>query len=242
MALRQQLMALRAGMYPVTGLRLPVTCGSTIHGNGTYSRLKPEPSCDSGFVPYEPLMDEPLKPSGESAERKRWLMRGRLLYKISKEAAEVRRRRRKIAKLEVREVIRSFLDGDDDDAQLPVFSRHSSGCEAAPDHTCNSSFSRHSSACVATADHTRNSLFSRHSSAREVAADHTCTQNDLDNGQVVQAARDDNSDEEFWSSLPVVDSRTKHLLSVPSIPERSFPGKTIRSRLDAIRVSRETMR
>ena len=115
--MRQQLMSLRAGLHPVTGLRLPASCGSTAYGSGTYSRLKPEASCDSGFVPYVPLTDEPLMPSGASAERKRWLMRGRLLCRIGKEAADLRRLRRKNAKREVRELIRSFVGDTVDDGQ-----------------------------------------------------------------------------------------------------------------------------
>ena len=54
---------------------------------------------------------------GVSAERKRWLMRGRLRCKIGKEAALLRRRRRKDAKSEVREVIRSFV-GEADGARV----------------------------------------------------------------------------------------------------------------------------
>ena len=45
------------------------------------------------------------------------LLRGRLLYKLGKEAALVRRRRRKEVKTEVRELTRSFLDDADDGGQ-----------------------------------------------------------------------------------------------------------------------------
>ena len=195
-------------MHPVTGLRLPAACGSTTYGNGTYSRLKAEASCDDGFVPYVPLADKPLVPSGASAERKRWLMRGRLLCKIGKEAAELRRRRRKVAKLEVREVIRSFMDGAGDDVRLPgessVLSRLFSGCDVAEEHTSNLS--------------------------------------GLGGEQVVPAPGDDNSDEEFWSNLPSVDSRAKRLLSIPSGPDRSFPGKAVRSRVATIERCGEALR
>ena len=104
--MRQQLMALKAGRHPVTGIRLPAPSSNSALGSGTYALLKPSPSVDSSFVPYEPLVEKMASPSGISAERKRWLMKGRLLCKIGKEAALLRRRRRKEAKVEVREVIK----------------------------------------------------------------------------------------------------------------------------------------
>ena len=64
----------------------------------------------------------------------------------------------------------------------------------------------------------------------------------LDSEQVVLAARDDNSDEECWATLPVVDSRTQHILSIPSKPDRGFPGKTVRSRMVAVEGSCEASR
>ena len=117
--MRQQLMALKAGRHPVTGLRLPAPSRNMAAlGSGTYVRLKPgsseRPNPDP-FVPYEPRVVMVPVPSGGSAERKRWLMRGRLRCKIGKEAALLRRRRRRDAKSEVREVIRSFI-GDADGA------------------------------------------------------------------------------------------------------------------------------
>ena len=53
---RQQLMGLRAGMHPVTGIRLPATRGangSTASRNWTYSRLKPSEGDRGSFAPYE---------------------------------------------------------------------------------------------------------------------------------------------------------------------------------------------
>ena len=112
--MRQQLMAPKAGRHPVTGMRLPAPSSSEVaHGSGTYARLKPSPSGDESFVPYMPREVVMPSPSGASAERKRWLMKGRLLLRQGKEAAQLRRRRRREAKVEVREVIVSFI-GDAD--------------------------------------------------------------------------------------------------------------------------------
>ena len=57
------------------------------------------------------------------------------------------------------------------------FSRQSSVCKVASDHTCAPfAFSRHSSVREVAADHTRTPFsFSRHPSVREAAADHTCS-------------------------------------------------------------------
>ena len=54
-----------------------------------------------------------------------------------------------------------------------------------------------------------------------------------------QQARDDSeqemgnsdSDEEFWLALPTTDSRTSHIQSIPTQPNRSFPGRAMRSRV-----------
>ena len=97
--MRQQLMALKAGRHPVTGLRVPTHTSSNVAlGSGHYARLKPSPSGDESFVPYVPRDVMVPSPSGVSAERKRWLMRGRLLYRNGKGAALLRRFRRKAAK------------------------------------------------------------------------------------------------------------------------------------------------
>ena len=75
-------------------------------------------------------------PSGESAERKRWLMRGRLRCKIGKEAALLRRRRRKDAKGEVREVIRSFVDDAGGEGDQVAHDPDHSGHATAEDKDC----------------------------------------------------------------------------------------------------------
>lgn len=167
--MRQQLMAMRAGLHPVTGMRLPAASGSTMMGSGTYSRLKlGNDGCD-GFAPYEPVVFDPPVPCGESAERKRWLLRGRVLGRQYREAAKLKRLRRKRAKEEVREVIRSFIDGS---------------CEEEPVHEVSN----------------------------------------------------DDSGEDCWLTLPTTDSRTNHIQSMPSQPIRNFPGRAMRSRMDALEV------
>ena len=107
--MRQRLSSLRAGLHPVTGLRLPAPSGNSALGNGTYSRLRPTTGPVNGFAPYVPASFEPIAPTGDSADRKRRLMRGRVLCKISSEAARLRRMRRKAAKAEVNELIESFM-------------------------------------------------------------------------------------------------------------------------------------
>ena len=84
----------RDGRHPVTGLWLPTSSSSSALGNGTYSRLRPAIGTTEGFAPYVPATFEPSTPTGMSAERKRWLMKGRMLCKINSEAARLRRQRR----------------------------------------------------------------------------------------------------------------------------------------------------
>ena len=50
-----------------------------------------------------------------------------------------------------------------------------------------------------------------------------------------EAAADDASDEEFWKSLPSVIERERHVHMIPTNPCRQFPGKAIRSRLEALK-------
>ena len=172
--MRQQLMALRAGRHPVTGMILPVPCNShAALGSGTYSQLKPRPSGDDSFVPYVPRDVVVPEPSGVSAEKKRWLMRGRLLCRNSKEAALLRRSRRRIAKIEVRKVISSFLGNAGNEVAQGI---------VEPEHS-------------------------------------------------EQATEDDKVSEEVWASLPVVASRERHVLNIPTKPERCFPGKAVQSRM-----------
>lgn len=112
--MRQQLIALRAGLHPVTGLRLPAASGSTAGGSVAYSRLKTVSIGCEHVAPYIPTTFDPPVPCGESAERKRWLLRGRVLCRPGREAAKLKRLRRKRVKEEVREVIRSFINADED--------------------------------------------------------------------------------------------------------------------------------
>ena len=173
--MRQQLMALKAGRHPVTGYRLPAPSsnGAAI-GSGTYAALKPKISEDESFKQYIPeTFSEPLPVGGDSAERKRWLLRGRLLCKQGKEERRKRRLRRKEAKIEVRELIRTFCE---DDASEPLASSES----------------------------------------------------------LIEEVADDASDEEFWTSMPSVIDRERHILEIPTKPSRNFPGKTTRSRLELL--------
>ena len=136
--MRQQLMALKAGRHPVTGLRLPDPSSSMVdRGIGTYSRLKVTASDRQDmFVPYEPREIAVPRPSGISAERKRILMLGRLRCKMGREVAILKRRRRREAKCEAREVIRSFINGaSDEEDRRALSSDHREG-NAADDEDC----------------------------------------------------------------------------------------------------------
>ena len=168
--MRQQLMALRAGLHPVTGMRPPAASGSTTMGSGTYTRLKPKEGEGGDFIPYVPTVFEALLPtSGESAERKRWLLRGRILCKQHKEARRLKKLRRRV-KAAVCEAIRSFVDGP---------------CDYAP----------------------------------------------------VTEVGGDNSDEEFWLTLPAMDARVNRIQGIPSQPVRTFPGKATRLREEVLKVN-----
>ena len=172
-------MALKSGRRPVTGGWLPAPSSSSALGSGTYALLKPKPSGDCNFVPYVPTVDKVASPSGISAARKRMLLTGRLLYKLGREAAVVRRRRRKEVKTEVRELIRTFLGDEDDGGQ-------------------------------------------------QQAAVQTIVMDDQGQKEPVEPGAC--SDEEFWAKLPVVSSRERHMLNVPTKPSRIYPGRTIKSR------------
>ena len=146
--MRQQLMALKAGRHPVTGLRMPAPCSSNAAlGSGTYTRLRPHPGAGQGssdessvepssFMPYEPRVIMRPSPAGESAERKRWLMSGRLRCKIGREAALLRRRRRKEAKSEAREVISSFIGDAEGDGGQDAYEPNCDEQTAAEDNEC----------------------------------------------------------------------------------------------------------
>ena len=99
-------------------------------------------------------------------------MRGRLLYRKGKEAALLRRRRRKAAKIEVREVIDSFIGDAGVEGALRV---------DEPEHDW-------------------------------------------------QITDDDDECELFWANMPVEVSRERHILNIPTRPERCFPGKAVKSR------------
>ena len=107
--MRQQLMALRDGFHPVTGLRMPEPSGSSARGRGTYSRLQATEGVAEGFTPYVPAVFEPAIASGCSAERKRWLMQGRILCKLSSEAAKRKRQRRTDINAAVDDLVSTFI-------------------------------------------------------------------------------------------------------------------------------------
>ena len=107
--MRQQLTAMRDGFHPVTGLLMPEPSGSSARGRGTYSMLRATNIVTEGFTPYVPAVFKPAVSSGCSAERKRWLMKGRILCKLSSEAAKRKRRRRKEVKAEVDCLVSSFI-------------------------------------------------------------------------------------------------------------------------------------
>ena len=50
------------------------------------------------------------------------------------------------------------------------------------------------------------------------------------------------SDEEFWLALSTTDSRTSHIQSIPTQPNRSFPGRAVRSRVVTLEVGCEVSR
>ena len=119
------------------------------------------------------------------------VLRGRLLYKLGKEAALVRRRRRKEVKSEVREVIRSFLDDTGDGGQPEA-------------------------AVLRSASGSTDSELNRLKDEQ---------------GQSLAVVTDGSSDEEFWANLPILGSRERHMLNVPTKPDRSYLGRAIKSRL-----------
>ena len=55
-----------------------------------------------------------------------------------------------------------------------------------------------------------------------------------DHGQMGPEEPDTCSDEDFWASLPVVSNREEHMLSVPTKPDRYYPGGKVQSRAEAL--------
>ena len=56
-------------------------------------------------------------------------------------------------------------------------------------------------------------------------------------GSPIEEVVDDESDEEFWTTLLAVISRERHILSLPTKPDRSYLGKAVRSRSVALGTS-----
>ena len=46
------------------------------------------------------------------------------------------------------------------------------------------------------------------------------------------------SDEEFWMSLPASDDRTSHIQCIPTQASRPYPGMMVRSRVSALRAAK----
>jgi len=46
------------------------------------------------------------------------------------------------------------------------------------------------------------------------------------------------SDEEFWMSLPASDDRTSHIQSIPTHASRHYPGMMVKSRVNALRAAK----
>ena len=115
---KSQLVRLRAGIHPVTKLRLPQTTwvdGRPLNVHG-YSRRQARVEVDDKFIPYDarpmerasPQLCEP-KRGGKSAEDKMRLLRGRIKYKELKAAREGRKKRKEERKHEVERLISSFV-------------------------------------------------------------------------------------------------------------------------------------
>ena len=114
---RQQLMKLRAGVHPVTGRRLPMAIdsdGNAVQGDGTYARLQVKATPSTTFTHYVPEELPLPKPSvGQPASIKRQLMIARIQGKPAKERKRARRARRLHARVELQELIRTFVGEDE---------------------------------------------------------------------------------------------------------------------------------
>ena len=134
-------------------------------------------------------------------------MRGRLLCKIGREAARLRRQRRKDTKAEVSEVIRSFLQA-------------TNGGEHAEDNEVAGNWFQ------ADEGELHRSADDPSGSKNEAA--------DASQSVPLHAAGGD-SDEEFWMNLPTVSDRTCRIQNVPVQANRLFPGMMVRSRMSMLR-------
>ena len=109
---RAQLLDLRAGLHPVSSTKLPQATtidGIPVHGLGLYANLKRDDGpVPEGFIKYEPIREEQRVPvgSGNSSAMKRALMEARVKLK---EASGRRRRRKRDAEEEARDLYEDFL-------------------------------------------------------------------------------------------------------------------------------------
>ena len=116
---RSQLVRMRAGLHPVTKMKLPQTTwmdGRPVNTH-SYARRQGRVEVDDQFIPYEVKPGECTKPrcdnGGKSAEVKMRLLRGRIKGKELKAAREDRKRRKERRRHEVEMLISSFRDAED---------------------------------------------------------------------------------------------------------------------------------
>ena len=106
-------MSLRAGLHPVTGDRLPAAIdseGKPLGGSGLYSRLKPSEGSDPNFSLYVPAaVAGPVPQVGQSAADKRVLMLARIRDRPAKEARRKKRLRMLEARMNLTNLIESFV-------------------------------------------------------------------------------------------------------------------------------------
>ena len=121
---RQQLMELRSGKHPVTGMRLPMAIdseGNAVQGEGTYAILQAKATPNTNFARYVPEeLPQPKPAVGQSASTKRQLMIERIRSKLAKERKRVRRLRKMDALLDLQELISTFVSSVEAESPAPV--------------------------------------------------------------------------------------------------------------------------
>ena len=114
---RAQLERLRAGKHPVTVLPLPLTTkvDGTPVKTGGYSRLSGRATVDDGFIPYVPgvLVTPIAVPTEARADRRRWLLHGRIRMKQAAEVRQGKKKRRAERHAEAVHLFESFVKGSD---------------------------------------------------------------------------------------------------------------------------------
>ena len=112
--MRRQILRLRAGVHPVTGMQLPAArneAGELARGHGKYARLQVEGTPNAKLVHYVPEeFSVQRKPSGLNAAIKVRLRLGRIQCKAASTARRLRLQRRSLRKEELNDVINSFIE------------------------------------------------------------------------------------------------------------------------------------